>query len=114
MPADFLTTKFRIAALHMADFHAAAGASTLEEEGTDEHEPSRPTGRGLGAASPCVGGDLRLARAGDLGQVRRCRCSILTRPIQIFYLVSMTSACRGVSQILALPTAVPQNLFFLT
>jgi hypothetical protein len=54
MPADFLTTKFHMAALHMADFHmaalhmadlhAAAGASTLEEEGTDEHEPSRPTG----------------------------------------------------------------------
>src|ERR1700704_5488234 len=86
MPADFLTTKFRMAALHMADFHAAAGASTLEEEGTDEHEPSRPTGRELGAASPCVGGDLRLARAGDLGRVRRCRCSILTRPIQIFSL----------------------------
>src|ERR1700704_4787187 len=44
MPADFLTTKFRMAALPMAGFHAAAGASTLEEEGTDEHEPSRPTG----------------------------------------------------------------------
>jgi hypothetical protein len=40
--------------------------------------------------------------------------SILTRTIQILSLVSMTFACRGASQILALSTAVPENLFFLT